>query len=70
MKYTTSVIRLTAVDKIKEKINNNDYQIQDIPLLLNALEEIIKSEEDIKKQLDIVPPLKLLIPLLVSLTYF
>ena len=52
---------MTAVDEIKEKINSNDYQIQDIPLLLSALEEIIKSEEDIQKELADLPPLKVLI---------
>lgn len=52
---------MTAIDEIKEKINSNDYQIQDIPLLLKALEEIIESESDIKKQLADISSLKILI---------
>ncbi|NHI91689.1 MAG: hypothetical protein EAX96_04235 [Candidatus Lokiarchaeota archaeon] len=58
---TYSVAKLTAIDEIKEKINSNDYQIQDIPLLLKALEEIIESESDIKKQLADISSLKILI---------
>ncbi|MHA1784957.1 MAG: SCP2 sterol-binding domain-containing protein [Candidatus Helarchaeota archaeon] len=52
---------MTAVTEIKEKINSNDYQIQDIPLLLKALEEIVESENDIQKILQDVPSVKILI---------
>ena len=51
---------LTAVDEIKEKINSNDYQIQDIPILLKALEEIIETEDEIKKELTSILPVKIL----------
>ena len=51
-----------ALEEVKNKINNDDYQIQDIPLLLKALEEIIDSEDnEIKNDLKGIPPVRVLI---------
>jgi len=40
-----------AVDQIKEKIKNKDYQLKDIPLLMKAIEEIANSNEELTNEL-------------------
>ena len=50
-----------ALEEVKNKINSDNYEIQDIPILLKALEEIIDSDDEIKGDLKGIPPVRVLI---------